>query len=83
MAEPTSFPARGSWGLSRNRLSERAGRRQPRQPDRLKAPVRASQSLYALNRGVVSRLGLARMDVKKLAMAAQTQTNWMPRVLGP
>lgn len=39
-------------------------------------------SLYALNRGVVSHLGLARADVKRLAMAAQKQTNWMPRVLG-
>ena len=44
--------------------------------------ARATQSLYALNRGEVSRLGLARSDVKRLAMAAQVQTNWMPRVLG-
>jgi hypothetical protein len=44
--------------------------------------MRGSQSLFALNRGVVDRRGLARMDVKRLAMAAQTQTNWMPRVLG-
>jgi hypothetical protein len=44
--------------------------------------MRADVTLYALNRGIVSRLGLARQDVKRLAMAAQTQTNWMPRVLG-
>lgn len=44
--------------------------------------AREIQSLMALNRGVVSRLGLARSDVKRLAMAAETQTNWMPRVLG-
>lgn len=44
--------------------------------------MRQIQSLYSLNRGVVSRLGLARMDVKRLALAAQVQTNWMPRVLG-
>lgn len=44
---------------------------------------RSIPSLFSLNRGVVSRLGLARMDVKRLAMAAQVQTNWMPRVLGP
>jgi len=45
--------------------------------------ARQVQSLYSLNRGVVSRYGLARADVKRLALAAQTQTNWMPRVLGP
>lgn len=39
-------------------------------------------SLFALNRGVVSRLGLARVDIKRVAMAAEVQTNWMPRVLG-
>jgi hypothetical protein len=43
---------------------------------------REIQSLYAFNRGVVSRLGLARIDVKRLALAAEDQTNWMPRVLG-
>lgn len=36
----------------------------------------------AFNRGLVSRLGLARADVKRLAMAAEAMTNWMPRVLG-
>jgi hypothetical protein len=44
--------------------------------------MREVSSLYALNRGVVSHLGLARIDVKRAAMAAQQQTNWMPRVLG-
>lgn len=44
--------------------------------------AREIQPLMALNRGVVSHLGLARIDVKRLAMAAETQTNWMPRVLG-
>lgn len=34
------------------------------------------------NRGLVSRLGLARADIKRLAMAAEVHTNWMPRVLG-
>lgn len=38
--------------------------------------------IYAFNRGVVDRRGLARVDVKRLAMAAQVQTNWMPKVLG-
>ena len=45
--------------------------------------ARENQSLFTFNRGVVSRLGLARIDVKRLALAAQVQTNWMPRVLGP
>ena len=44
---------------------------------------RAIPSLYSLNRGVVDRRGLARSDVKRLAMAAEVQTNWMPKVLGP
>ena len=44
--------------------------------------ARVVQSLYALNKGIISRLGLARVDLKRLAMAAEVQTNWMPRVLG-
>ena len=40
------------------------------------------QSLMAFNRGLVSNLGLARMDVKRIALSAETMTNWMPRVLG-
>lgn len=44
--------------------------------------ARTIQSLYSLNRGVVSRYGLARADVKRLAMGAQVMTNWMPKVLG-
>jgi hypothetical protein len=44
--------------------------------------MRGDVTLYALNRGVVSPLGLARQDVKRLALAAEVQTNFMPRVLG-
>ena len=36
----------------------------------------------AYNRGLISRLGLARADIKRLAFAAEVHTNWMPRVLG-
>lgn len=43
---------------------------------------RANPTLFSLNRGVVDRRGLARLDVKRLALAAEEQTNWMPRVLG-
>lgn len=40
------------------------------------------EALYAFNRGLVSRLGLARVDLRRLALAASTMTNWMCRVLG-
>ena len=36
----------------------------------------------AFNRGLVSRLGIARADIRRLAFAAETHKNWMPRVLG-
>lgn len=38
--------------------------------------------LVALNRGLISRLGLARVDLKRTALSAEVMTNWMPRVLG-
>lgn len=38
--------------------------------------------LLAFNRGVVSKRGLARLDLERMAMSASQQTNWMPRVLG-
>jgi hypothetical protein len=41
-----------------------------------------STSLLAFNRGRISRLGLARVDLTRAAMSAEIQTNWMPRVLG-
>lgn len=43
---------------------------------------RIISSLQSFNRGVVSALGLARTDIKRIALSAETQTNWMPRVLG-
>jgi len=44
----------------------------------------AAQNLayFAFNRGLVSRLGLARADIKRLALAGDIWTNWVPRVLG-
>ena len=42
----------------------------------------ASEAILAFNRGLVSRLGLARSDVERLALSAETMTNWIPRVLG-
>lgn len=38
--------------------------------------------LIAFNRGYISRLGLARVDLKRTALSAELQRNWMPRVLG-
>ena len=42
----------------------------------------AETSVLALNRGIISRLGLARADLKRMAYSAETMTNWIPRVLG-
>lgn len=39
-------------------------------------------TLFAFNRGLVSRLALARTDLNRMALSAETQTNWMPRSLG-
>ena len=39
-------------------------------------------ALLAFNRGIVSPLALARVDIKRMAWSAETQVNWMPRVLG-
>ena len=44
--------------------------------------MRQNTGLLAFNRGLVSRLGLARTDVERLAMSAETMVNWMPRKLG-
>jgi len=38
--------------------------------------------LLAFNRGIISPLALARTDLKRTALSAETQTNWMPRFLG-
>lgn len=39
-------------------------------------------ALSAFNRGKISRLGLARTDIKRTALSAEVMINWMPRVLG-
>jgi hypothetical protein len=41
--------------------------------------VRTRVAKLAFNRGLVSRLGLARADIKRLAIAAEVQTNWVTR----
>ena len=42
----------------------------------------ARPALVAFNRGIISALALARVDLEKLRMSAEVQTNFMPRVLG-
>ena len=44
--------------------------------------MRGEQPLLAFNRGMISPLALARVDLRRYPLAAETQTNWMPRVLG-
>jgi hypothetical protein len=44
--------------------------------------MKLDKQLLAFNRGVVSELGLARIDVERLSMSAEVQKNYMPRVLG-
>jgi hypothetical protein len=41
-----------------------------------------STTLLAFNRGILSRLGLARIDLARTSLSAETMTNWMPRTLG-
>lgn len=38
--------------------------------------------LLAFNRGMISSRALARVDLKRMALSAEIQTNWMPKVLG-
>lgn len=45
--------------------------------------ARTNAELLAFNRGVISPLALARTDIKRVALSAETQTNFIPRVLGP
>ena len=42
----------------------------------------ANAPLYAFNRGLISPLGLARADLKRTALSAEVQRNWIPRALG-
>lgn len=44
--------------------------------------MRGEHPILAFNRGMISRLGMSRVDLKRYPMSAATQTNFMPRVLG-
>lgn len=37
----------------------------------------------AFNRGVVDKTAYGRADIKRLALSAETQKNWLPRAMGP
>lgn len=41
-----------------------------------------SYPYLAFNRGLLSRLGLSRLDIERGRLSAEVMTNWMPRVLG-
>lgn len=43
---------------------------------------KVNQPFLAFNRGIISKLGLARIDVDRVALSAEEQTNWFPRLLG-
>lgn len=43
---------------------------------------KVNQAILAFNRGIISKLGLARIDVARVALSAENQTNWFPRLLG-
>jgi len=44
--------------------------------------AKKSTAYFGFNRGLVSRLALARVDMKRLSFSAEVMLNWMPRVLG-
>lgn len=44
--------------------------------------AKALFQLLAMNRGLVSRLALARIDLKRLALSADTYMNYIPRCMG-
>lgn len=44
--------------------------------------ARSEAVRHAFNRGLISPLALGRVDLKRSALSAEIQTNWMPRTLG-
>ena len=45
--------------------------------------ARQQACFFSCNRGETSLLAMGRVDVEHLRLAAQSQINWLPRVLGP
>lgn len=44
--------------------------------------MKGFNELIAFNRGQISPLALARVDVKRVALSAEIQANWIPRIMG-
>jgi hypothetical protein len=44
--------------------------------------ARSALPMFVFNRGLVSRLGVARVDIKRLALGARQMINWVVRGLG-
>lgn len=44
--------------------------------------MRQIGAYYAFNHGLISALGLARVELKRVTLAAETMVNWIARVLG-
>lgn len=44
--------------------------------------ARSESVRYSFNRGLISQLALARVDLKRSALSAEIMTNWMARALG-
>lgn len=44
--------------------------------------MKRTTAFFGFNRGLASKLSLARVDMTRLAFSAETMDNWMPRVLG-
>lgn len=45
--------------------------------------ARQQVQFIAMNRGLVSKYALARVDLQRMRYSAELMTNWMPRVFGP
>lgn len=43
---------------------------------------KSHNAALSFNRGILSRLGLARIDLARTALSAEIMSNWMPRILG-
>lgn len=44
--------------------------------------AKSMNAVLAFNRGLLSRLGLARLDLARTSLSAEIMSNWMPRILG-
>lgn len=44
--------------------------------------AKKTTAFFGFNRGLISKLALARVDMKRLSFSADVMDNWMPRVLG-